>query len=93
MRDKLNHWAARAKDFSLPQSGDDNPWRLVAVPLAIVLVLLVLLGMYWSVEPDPFDVEVAAAERAPETTARLTTGSYTTSATIMAMETDRKSVV
>jgi hypothetical protein len=87
MRDKLNHWAARAKDFSRPQSGDDRPWRLVVATLAVILVLLVLLGMFWSAEPDAFDVEKAAADRAPESTARLTTGSYTTSATIMAMET------
>jgi hypothetical protein len=87
MRDKLNHWAARARDFSRPQSGDDHPWKLAAVPLVIILVLLVLLGMFWSAEPDAFDIDEAAADRAPETTARLTTGSYTTSATIVAMET------
>jgi len=55
--------------------------------LLVVLVLLVILGIYWSAEPDPFDIDEAAAERAPETTARLTTGSYTTSAVIAAMET------
>jgi len=87
MRDKLNHWATRAKDFSVSRSGDDRIWKLLAVPLVVILVALVLLGMYWSAEPDAFDVEEAAADRAPETTARLTTGSYTTSATIMAMET------
>jgi len=87
MRDKLNDWADRAKDFSRPRSGDDWPWKLVAVPLLVFLVLLVLLGMYWSAEPEPFDVETAAADRAIETDSRLTTGSYTTSAVITAMET------
>jgi hypothetical protein len=87
MRDKLNLWAARAKDLSRPRSGDDRPWRLLAVPFVVILVLLVLLGMFWSAEPDAFDIDEAAADRAPETTARLTTGSYTTSATIVAMET------
>ena len=46
-----------------------------------------LLGYYWSSEPDPFDVEEAARERALETDAQLTTGSYTTSTVIAAMET------
>ena len=57
MRDKLNHWATRAKDFSRSQSGDDRIWKLLTVPLGVILVLLVLLGMYWSAEPDAFDVE------------------------------------
>ena len=46
-----------------------------------------LLGYYWSSEPDHFDVEEAARERALEADAQLTTGSYTTSAVIAAMET------
>jgi hypothetical protein len=60
---------------------------MVAVPLLILICLLVLLGYYWSSEPDPFDVEEAARARALETDAQLTTGSYTTSAVIAAMET------
>jgi hypothetical protein len=47
----------------------------------------VVLGYYWSSEPDPFDIEIAAADRAVETESKLTTGSYTTSAVIVAMET------
>ena len=53
----------------------------------VLLVLLLVLGYYWSSEPDPFDIEIAAADRAVETETKLTTGSYTTSAVIVAMET------
>jgi hypothetical protein len=60
---------------------------MITVPLLLLLCLLVLLGYYWSSEPDPFDVDEAAKERALETDAQLTTGSYTTSAVIAAMET------
>jgi hypothetical protein len=60
---------------------------MITVPLLLLICLLVLLGYYWSSEPDPFDVEEAARERALETDAQLTTGSYTTSAVIAAMET------
>ena len=60
---------------------------MIAGPLLLLLCLLVLLGYYWSSEPDPFDVDEAARERALETDAQLTTGSYTTSAVIAAMET------
>jgi hypothetical protein len=59
---------------------------MITVPLLLLLCLLVLLGYYWSSEPDPFDVDEAAKERALETDAQLTTGSYTTSAVIAAME-------
>ncbi len=87
MRNKLNDWAARAKDIGRTRSGDDRSWKLFAAPLLVFLVLLVLLGMYWSAEPVAFDIETAAAQRAPATKSRLTTGSYTTSAVITAMET------
>jgi hypothetical protein len=59
---------------------------MITVPLLLLVCLLVLLGYYWSSEPAPFDVEEAARERALETDAQLTTGSYTTSAVIAAME-------
>jgi hypothetical protein len=60
---------------------------MIAAPLLILVILLVVLGYYWSSEPDPFDIEIAAADRAVETESKLTTGSYTTSAVIAAMET------
>ena len=60
---------------------------MITIPLLLLIGLLVLLGYYWSSEPGPFDVEEAARERALETDAQLTTGSYTTSAVIAAMET------
>ncbi|MCP4469104.1 MAG: DUF2333 family protein [Gammaproteobacteria bacterium] len=87
MRNKLNDWATRTRDIGRSRSGDDRPWKLFVVLLLVFLVLLVLLGIYWSAEPDAFDIETAAAERAPSTDSRLTTGSYTTSAVITAMET------
>jgi hypothetical protein len=87
MRDKLTDWANRAKDIRGSGTGDGRLLKLGGTSLLVVLVLLVILGIYWSAEPDPFDIDEAAAKRAPETTARLTTGSYTTSAVITAMET------
>ncbi|MDH3761142.1 MAG: DUF2333 family protein [Gammaproteobacteria bacterium] len=65
----------------------DSKLRLFATPVLIILLLLMLVGIYWSAEPDPFDIQEAAAEHAPVTESRLTTGSYTTSAVITAMET------
>lgn len=66
---------------------DDGTWAIIATPLLIVFVLLLVLGYYWSSEPDPFDVEAAAVERALSPESTLPTGSYTTSAMIAVMET------
>jgi hypothetical protein len=55
--------------------------------LVVIGLLLLLLGWYWSAEPETFDVEAAAIERAQIVESRLTTGSYTTSTAIAVMET------
>jgi len=87
MKDKLNDMADRLRGMRYQQAGGDGKlWRF-ATPVLIVLLLLVLVGIYWSDEPDLFDIEEAAVEHAPVTESRLTTGSYTTSAVITAMET------
>jgi hypothetical protein len=51
------------------------------------VLLLLLLGWYWSAEPEAFDVAAATAERSLVTEAELAVGSYTTATTIAAMET------
>ena len=87
MRDKLNDWMDRAKGYRYQGSTDTGILGLLAVPVALLVLFLLLLGWYWSAEPEAFDVAEATAERAPITESGLTTGSYTTSATIAAMET------
>jgi hypothetical protein len=87
MKDKLRDLAERAKGYRYQASIGDGNLKWLSVPLLVVLLLLVMLGVYWSNEPDAFDVETAAAERAPVTDSKITTGSYTTSAVIQAMET------
>jgi hypothetical protein len=87
MTDKPGNWSSRRKIIPTKSVGVAGILSMVLIPLGIVLLLLVVLGMYWSSEPAPFDVEAAALERAPATEAKLTTGSYTTSAVIATMET------
>ena len=87
MANILSNWANRAKGISKRGPGGDGPSAWWATPVLVIVLLLLLLGWYWSAEPDIFDIEAAAAERAPETESKLTTGSYTTSALIKAMET------
>ena len=84
MANKLSDWTRGISQWS---PSKESIAGMITVPLLLLLCLLVLLGYYWSSEPDPFDVDEAARERALETDAQLTTGSYTTSAVIAAMET------
>ncbi len=85
MKNWLSEWSGRLRSSTAPTG--DGSWKVYATPLLILLLILVAVGIYWSDEPDPFDVEQAAIAHAPETSSRLTTGSYTTSAVITAMET------
>ncbi len=87
MANILSDWTSRAKRIGGRRGTGDSIFGWIATPLLVIVILLVLLGIYWSDEPDPFDVEAAAAERAPVTESRLTTGSYTTSTVIAVMET------
>jgi hypothetical protein len=87
MANNLSEWVKRAKDMVQWSPSEGGIIGLITVPLLILIILLVVLGIYWSSEPEPFDIEAAAAERAIETESQLTTGSYTTSAVIAVMET------
>jgi hypothetical protein len=84
MRDKLSNWSDRARAM---RPDGDSSLRLLLIPVVIILLLLGLLGAYWSAEPERFDIAQAAAERSAVSGSRLATGSYTTGAVIAAMET------
>jgi len=84
MRDKLGDWADRARALGNQRSADTSNLGWLGLP---IVLLMLLVGWYWSAEPDAFDVAEAAIEHAPATESRLTTGSYSTSVMIALMET------
>ncbi len=84
MANRLDDWRGRLAR-GRPAGGGRG--RSIALAIGLVLLLLILIGIYWSDEPDAFDIEQAAIAHAPATESRLTTGSYTTSTLITAMET------
>ena len=87
MKDKLYDLADRFRGSRHLQANGGGKLKVFLTPVLLILLLLVLVGIYWSAEPEFFDIREAAAAHAPETETRLTTGSYTTSAVITAMET------
>ena len=88
MNEKLADWMYNLKDrLSRRSSQSDYSPGWLSLPILLILLVLVAFGIYWSAEPEAFDVAEAAAKKAPETRAKITTGSYTTSTAIVAMET------
>ena len=88
MNEKLADWMYDLKDrLSRHSSQSDYSPGWLSLPILLILLVLVAFGIYWSAEPEAFDVAEAAASKAPETHAKITTGSYTTSTAIVAMET------
>ena len=87
MANKLTGWMNRGKSPAASGASNDGFLSIVGVPLLVIIVFLLALGWYWSVEPESFDIAEAAGERAPTTESNLTTGSYTTSTAITIMET------
>jgi len=61
--------------------------KVVIFVVVLYLVLAVLVGMYWSIPPGPFDVRARAQALAEEEGGAVVTGSVTTGALITVMET------
>ena len=61
--------------------------KVIALVLGVYLLVTVLLGMYWSLTPEPFDVQAKAQELALKDGGSVVTGSVTMGALIGAMET------
>ena len=87
MKDQLEHWINQLKSRWHSAQFGSPAYLWLPLPLLLILVFLAGVGMYWSDEPTAFDIVAITAEKAPETNSQITTGSYTTSALIEAMET------
>ena len=87
MKDQLEHWINQLKSRWHSAQFGSPAYLWLLLPLILILVFLAGVGMYGSDEPAAFDIVAITAEKAPETNSQITTGSYTTSALIEAMET------
>ncbi len=60
---------------------------LVFTVIGVYLLVCVVVGMYWSIAPEPFDVRERAATYAAEDGRKVVTGSATTAALMGVMDT------
>lgn len=74
-KERLQDWADDRKD----SKGSKN---LIVWVIAILFVIAVVVGMYWSQEPEDFDVQAVASAKAEEMGVNVVRG-YTTTATLM----------
>lgn len=72
-----------------PQAADNGKLykRILFTTLGVVVILIVLLGFYWSAEPNPFSVQAKASERLALIGNDRVVGSTTTVALITVAET------
>ena len=85
-------WIKRS--LALGRSGFNNQvtdWhqglKWGALALLVYLAVVLVLGFFWSFEPEPFDVKAKAAEETETPANELVTGAATTAALIGVMET------
>jgi hypothetical protein len=83
LTEKLADWGDGIRDF-IPGG---SIIKAIGVVVGLYLVVAVLLGMYWSIAPDQFDVREKAAAMAAEEGGSVVTGSVTTATAIGVMET------
>ena len=87
MKDKMETWLGEIKTrFNRPRNTDHSKGWL-SLPVILIAIFIFGLGAYWSDEPESFDIIATTARIAPEIDGTTTTGSYTTSSVIVAMET------
>lgn len=62
-----------APNDELSATENSRPWRVAIVACSLLFIGLLLLGWYWSQEPQPFDVATAYQGDSPSTTGAVTT--------------------
>ncbi len=88
MSKKLADWFGDLWDrWDMRNQESDGVSGWFSLPVILIILFFVGLGIYWSDEPAAFDIIEVTNARAPETTAKITTGSYTTSTVINVIET------
>ena len=81
--DSKNWLTSKFTDFK----NGEFPFGFIGGTIAAIVILFILVGWYWSQEPDSFDVIEISQQLAPQTSEKLTIGSITSATTIHLMDT------
>ncbi len=80
LSDQVGDWQRDVKEA--------NVWaRLALVVAGLYVVVAIILGMFWSVEPDTFSVRERALQEVDGDSNKMVTGVYTTASVIHVVET------
>ncbi len=59
---RAEQWREELREEAREHIGDSAHWRKLAIAASIFVAALVALGVYWSGEPEPFDIRLQARE-------------------------------
>ena len=82
LQDQVQDTRERMQDWWADRKGQKGPYRFAGIILALAVIALILLGWYWSQEPEDFDVVQNATAKAEEMGVKKVRG-FTTTATLM----------
>jgi len=87
MNDQLEQIINRLQNFYQQLKRVELPFGLTLVPVAILLLIMFILSIYWSTFPSAFNVQQITLDKAREDKTQIAIGSHTTSTLIYSLET------
>lgn len=82
LQEQMQDTKERLQDWWSDRKGQRGPYAFIAVLVAALMVVAALFCVYWSQEPEQFDVQQNAAVKAEEMGVKVVRG-FTTTATLM----------
>ncbi len=86
-QDRIQDTKERLQDWWADRSGGSSTGRLIVVLVVLYLLVALVVGYFWSTEPEQFSVTEVAEKRAEEMGVKVVTGFTTTSTLIKVTET------
>lgn len=86
-QDRIQDTKERLQDWWADRSGGSSTGRLIVILVVVYLLVALVVGYFWSTEPEQFSVTEVAEKRAEEMGVKVVTGFTTTSTLIKVTET------
>ncbi len=86
-RERAGQWREQLEDEAREHVGDPSHWRAIVGGVLGGLVLIAALGVYWSREPSPFDINASVSRVLRESNPQPVAGALTTATLIEIIDT------